>query len=227
MAEHPVIKLENVKKDYLLPSGPLHVLRGASLEVARGEMVAIMGPSGSGKSTLLNVLGLLDEPTSGRYVLAGVDVTTLKFKEKQRIRLEKIGFVFQTFNLIPTLTVRENVEVPMALLGLSQEEQRERALELMELLGIADRADHLPHQVSIGEQQRAAIARAMVNHPSIVLCDEPTGNLDSERAKSVMEHVRKLLEVDATVVVVSHNAAWLEYATRAYELRRGVLEPLG
>jgi len=190
----PVLETEKLNKIYKLGNSTIRALSDINLKVERGDFVSIMGPSGSGKTTLLNILGCLDRPTSGKVILDGVDVTLLPEKELYKIRRYKVGFVFQTFNLIPYLSALENVELPMESTGKSKREMRERARELLKLVGLAGREDHKPFRLSAGEQQRVAIARALANNPSIVLADEPTGNLN---AKTKYEVVRLLGRLNA------------------------------
>ncbi|MHA1775850.1 MAG: ABC transporter ATP-binding protein, partial [Promethearchaeota archaeon] len=195
------------------------------LEISRGEIVSIMGPSGSGKSTLLNILGLLDTYDSGVYTIADIDTSNLSAKMRQQIRLQKIGFVFQTFNLIQTLTVEQNIELPMNLLKKSQEEQHQRSAELLAEFGMTSKTKKFPYQLSIGEQQRVAIARALVNDPVIVLCDEPTGNLDEENAQIILNHLAKLKQLNTTILIVSHNPSVKEITDRNFILSHGKIQP--
>ncbi len=219
-----VIHLENVHKTYDLGEIQVHALRGVSLEIRAGEMVAVMGASGSGKSTLMNILGCLDKPTKGSYQLAGVDVTNMTKVELARIRNSKIGFVFQQFNLLSRTSALENVELPTVYAGLQPEERRRRAQRALEQVGLADRAHHHPSQLSGGQQQRVAIARALVNEPSILLADEPTGNLDSRTSVEVMDIFQRLNEEHGiTVILVTHEHDIASYAKRNLEFRDGKL----
>jgi putative ABC transport system ATP-binding protein len=218
------IHLDNVYKTYDLGEVQVPALRGVSLEICAGEFVAIMGASGSGKSTLMNILGCLDRPTKGRYVLDGVDVSSLSKRELARIRNRKIGFVFQQFNLLSRTTALENVELPTVYAGIPPAEREARAKEALERVGLTDRASHHPAQLSGGQQQRVAIARALVNGPAILLADEPTGNLDSRTSVEIMEILQRFNEEQGlTVVLVTHEADIAQYAKRALEFRDGRL----
>ncbi len=205
--ENPVVELRNVSKVYTLGSVEVRALDHVSLKVMPGEFISVVGPSGSGKSTLLSVIGCLAKPTSGRVLIDGVDVTELSEAELSDIRCLKIGFIFQFFNLIPTLTALENVELPMIFAGkLSEWEMRDRALELLDLVGLVDRANHRPSELSGGQQQRVAIARALANDPALVLADEPTGNLDSKTGSEVISLMEELnRETGKTFIIVTHD----------------------
>jgi putative ABC transport system ATP-binding protein len=217
----PVIHLESVHKYYDLGEVQVHALRGVSLEIERGEMVAVMGASGSGKSTLMNILGCLDRPSRGSYHLDGVDVAGLSKVQLARIRNRKIGFVFQQFNLLSRTSALENVELPTVYAGLDPAERRRRAEAAIERVGLTDRADHHPSQLSGGQQQRVAIARALVNHPSLLLADEPTGNLDSRTGVEIMSILQELNEEGITIVLVTHEHDIARYAQRTLEFRDG------
>ena len=218
----PIIRLEGVHKTYNLGEVQVHALRGVSLEIRRGEFVAIMGASGSGKSTLMNILGCLDKPTKGRYWLDGVDVSGLTKIELARIRNKKLGFVFQQFNLLARTSALENVELPTIYAGIPPEERHRRAREALERVGLSDRAEHHPSQLSGGQQQRVAIARALVNHPQLLLADEPTGNLDSRTSVEIMDILQRLNEIEGlTVIIVTHEHDIARYAMRAIEFRDG------
>ena len=216
-----MIKTENLQKYFRTEEVETRALRGVDIQVREGEFVAIMGPSGCGKSTLLNVLGLLDNPTSGRYHLQGTDVTTLSEDDRTRLRRGVIGFVFQSFNLIDELNVRENIELPLLYMGVPAAERAPRIKEAMERMGIDHRAFHYPNQLSGGQQQRVAIARAVVTRPQLILADEPTGNLDSTNGKEVMSLLRQLNEGGTTVVMVTHSMRDASYATRTINLFDG------
>lgn len=218
-----IIKLDNiVKKFYIGKPNELEILHGISLEVKKGEFVAIVGPSGSGKSTLMNMIGVLDRPTSGTYILDGIDVSAAKDKELSDIRNKKIGFVFQTYNLISRTNALKNIELPMLYAGVSRQERTKRARELLELVDMADREKHLPEELSGGQKQRVAIARAMANHPAILLADEPTGALDSKTGRLVMDLFHKLnKEQGITVVLITHSPELASETDRIISLKDG------
>jgi putative ABC transport system ATP-binding protein len=220
-----LIALEDVYKIYDTGAVKVPALRGVSLQVEPGEFVAIMGASGSGKSTLMNIIGCLDRPTSGTYFLDGQDVSRLSRKELAHFRNRKLGFVFQGFNLLKRHNAVENVELPLLYAGLPPAERRREALDMLELLGLADRADHLPTQLSGGQQQRVAIARAMINHPQVLLADEPTGNLDSHTSEEILREFQKInQEHGQTIVMVTHDANIAAYAGRQIIVRDGLIE---
>ncbi|MEM4497984.1 MAG: ABC transporter ATP-binding protein [Nitrososphaerota archaeon] len=222
--EQPAIKFENVWKIYRLGKVEVPALRGLSLEIKRGEHVAIMGPSGSGKSTFLHLAGALDRPTRGRVLIEGRDPSRMSDEELSRLRNRLIGFVFQTFNLIPRLTALENVMLPLAIKGVNGEERVRRAREALERVGLAHRINHRPMELSGGEQQRVAIARAIVTDPRIILADEPTGNLDSASAAEVVELLTRLnRDLGITLVVVTHNPETASPAGRIVRMRDGVV----
>jgi putative ABC transport system ATP-binding protein len=217
-----LIRFEAVHKFYNSGTARVHALRGIDLVVEEGEMTAIMGPSGSGKSTLLHLMGLLDRPSSGKIYFRGRDVSTLSDDELSRLRGSEIGFVFQTYNLIPRLTVLENVMLPMTLVKkIPEHERRERALKLLEQVGLSHRVHQKAVLLSGGEQQRVAIARALANDPSVILADEPTGNLDSATGKQIMEIFRELNEAGRTIVIVTHNVEVTDYVERVLKIRDG------
>ena len=217
----PVLDVRDVTKVYGEGDSSVHALRGVSLAVGAGEFVAVMGASGSGKSTLMHVLGCLDVPTSGRYMLDGLDVARMGSRELAMVRNRKIGFVFQAFNLVPRTTALANVELPMAYARVGRRERRERAMAALELVGLADRAGHLPNQMSGGQQQRAAVARALVMSPSLILADEPTGNLDSESTDEVMAVFDQVHRSGRTIVVITHEDHVANHASRAIHMRDG------
>ena len=218
-----LIQIEDVHKYYDLGETKVHALRGVNVRIDRGEFVAIMGASGSGKSTFMNILGCLDKPTSGRYLLENVAVSELSKKELATIRNRKIGFVFQGFNLLSRTTALENVELPTLYAQISKEEGRKRAREALELVGLGDRMEHYPSQLSGGQQQRVAIARGLVNHPSILLADEPTGNLDSRTSVEILEVFQKLNDDGLTIVMVTHEPDIAEFAKRGIHFRDGTI----
>jgi putative ABC transport system ATP-binding protein len=217
----PVIDLQSVGKVYTLGSLEVAALRDVSLTIERGEFVAIAGPSGSGKSTLMHILGCLDVPTSGRYLLAGRDVSTLSEDDLAKARNERIGFVFQQFNLLPSLTACRNVELPLAYAGVPRSERRARALEALARVGLADRVEHRPGELSGGQQQRVAVARALVTEPALILADEPTGNLDSVSSADVLALLQELHRQGRTVVLITHEHDVAEAAQRVVSIRDG------
>lgn len=219
-----IIKLENIQKSYFLGKQELKVLKGISLEIFKNEYVALMGPSGSGKSTLMNILGCLDSPTAGRYILNGADVSKMPDDDLADVRNKEIGFVFQQFNLLPRLTAAENVALPLIYNGTTKKTRTELALEMLDKVGLADRSHHKPNELSGGQNQRVAIARALVNNPSIILADEPTGNLDSKTSVEIMNIFDKIQADGNTVILVTHEEDIAEYAHRIIRLRDGVIE---
>jgi putative ABC transport system ATP-binding protein len=220
-ASQPLIKLESVKKVFYTDEVETHALDNINMEIRSGEYVAIAGPSGCGKSTLLSILGLLDTPSEGRYVLNGQPVTELPLSQRARVRNREIGFIFQSFNLIGDLTVYENVELPLTYRGMKSSERKERSMAALERVGMAHRAKHLPSQLSGGQQQRVAVARAVGGQPSILLADEPTGNLDSKNGEAVMELLRELHRGGATICMVTHDARYASHAERTIHLFDG------
>jgi putative ABC transport system ATP-binding protein len=222
----PVMQMVDLKKTYRMGETEVHALQGVSLNVDVGEFVAVMGPSGSGKSTLMNIIGCLDRPTSGQYILEGVNVSALDRDRRAEIRNDKIGFVFQNFNLLPRTSALENVELPLIYSmkhQLNDDQMLERAKECLVRVGLEGRGDHLPSQLSGGQQQRVAIARALVNDPAIVLADEPTGNLDTKTSEGVMETLQKLNEEGKTVVLITHELDIAKFAKRVITLRDGLI----
>lgn len=220
-----VIELQNVKKIYKMDGVETHALRGVDLKIKKEEFIAIMGPSGSGKSTLLHMVGTLDKPTSGKIILDGVDISTLKESELARLRGKKIGIVFQFFNLHPTLTAVENIELPMIIVEKDKKERKKKALELIRAVGLEHRAHHLPSQMSGGEQQRIAIARALANDPEIILADELTGNLDTKTKADIMNFLLKLQkEKKMTVTVITHEIEMAQYAENIVHIVDGKIK---
>jgi putative ABC transport system ATP-binding protein len=217
----PVIVVEEIHKYYDLGQTRVHALRGVSTSIARGEFVTIMGSSGSGKSTFMNILGCLDKPSAGRYLLGGVEVSGLSKKDLATIRNQKIGFVFQGFNLLARTTALENVELPTLYAKISKQEGEKRSREALDLVGLGDRVEHFPSQLSGGQQQRVAIARSLVNRPSILLADEPTGNLDSRTSVEIMGIFQKLNDQGLTIVLVTHEPDIAQFAQRSIQFRDG------
>ncbi|AFZ72780.1 ABC transporter ATP-binding protein [Natronobacterium gregoryi] len=217
------VRLEDVRKTYELGE-PVHALDGVSLSVPRSSYTAIMGPSGSGKSTLMNLVGCLDTPTDGTVVVDGTDVTTLSDRERTSLRGTEVGFVFQTFNLMPRLTALENVALPQLFQGIDRSARRERARDLLARVGLADREDHLPSELSGGQRQRVALARALVNDPALVLADEPSGNLDTETEADVLDLFAEFHEAGTTMLVVTHERHVAERAERIVHLLDGTIE---
>lgn len=221
---NPLIKITNIKRNFPLGNEIVYVLKGIDLEINKGEYVALMGPSGSGKSTLMNILGCLDTPTSGTYILNGKHVSEMQDDELAGIRNKEIGFVFQTFNLMPRTTALDNVALPMVYAGHSKSERVERATEVLTQVGLQDRMDHKPNQLSGGQRQRVAVARALVNKPSIILADEPTGNLDSKTSVEIMNLFNEIHANGNTVILVTHEEDIAAYAHRIIRLRDGIIE---
>ncbi len=219
-----VIEIKNITRDFPLGQEVVKVLKGIDLEIERGEYVAFMGPSGSGKSTLMNLLGCLDTPTSGTYILNGKDVSKMSDDELAEIRNKEIGFVFQTFNLLPRTTALENVALPMVYAGYSKNERTERAKTVLTNVGLADRMDHKPNQLSGGQRQRVAVGRALVNKPSIILADEPTGNLDSKTSVEIMKLFDEIHKSGNTVILVTHEEEIAKHAHRIIRLKDGMVE---
>ncbi|MDI6704840.1 MAG: ABC transporter ATP-binding protein [Bacillota bacterium] len=218
-----MIEIENLCKSYVMGEIELEVLKHINLNIEANEFVSIVGPSGSGKSTLMNILGCLDTPTQGKYRLDGIDVGSMHGRKLAELRNRKIGFVFQSFNLLPRLTALENVELPMVYRGAQSREQREKAVSALEMVGLGDRLHHRPAELSGGQQQRVAIARAIVGEPAIILADEPTGNLDSASGKEVMELLQRLNRDGATLIVITHDLEIAQKAERQIFIRDGVM----
>jgi putative ABC transport system ATP-binding protein len=216
-----IIQLKDVKKYYMMDEVNVQALRDINFEVNKNEFVAIMGPSGSGKSTMLHMIGALDRPSSGKVLINGIDISKLNDSKLARLRGKEIGFVFQTFNLYPTLTAKENVELPMMIVEKDKNERSERALQLLKMVGLDERASHLPSQLSGGERQRVAIARALANDPNIILADEPTGNLDSKSGDDIMKTFVKLNKIGKTIVVITHDQTIASHAERIVRIKDG------
>ncbi|HEY2004326.1 MAG TPA: ABC transporter ATP-binding protein [Candidatus Saccharimonadia bacterium] len=217
-----VIELRGVGKTFTDRADPTVALKDVNLVIKPGEFVSIIGPSGSGKSTLMNLIGLLDSPSEGQYLIDGTEVAGLNDRKLSHLRRDKIGFVFQSFNLLPRLSVVQNVELPLVYTGVSPKQRRTRALKLLDLVGLKDRAHYRPNQISGGQTQRVAIARALVNHPSLILADEPTGNLDTKSSKAIIDELRRLnRETHATIVIVTHNPEIADQTDRIVTVRDG------
>ncbi len=219
-----IIHLEGIEKDYYMGNQAITVLKGISLDIFKNEYVALMGPSGSGKSTLMNILGCLDSPTGGKYILNGKDVSKMPDDDLAEVRNTEIGFVFQQFNLLPRLTAAENVALPLIYAGVPKKERMDRAIEALKKVGLEDRSHHKSNELSGGQIQRVAIARALVNNPSILLADEPTGNLDSKTSVEVMRIFGKIQEAGNAVILVTHEEDIAAYAHRVVRLRDGLVE---
>lgn len=220
----PIIHLEDIRKSYFMGKQAVTVLKGISLNIQKNEYVALMGPSGSGKSTLMNILGCLDSPTGGSYILNGHDVSKMVDDALADVRNKEIGFVFQQFNLLPRLTALENVALPLVYAGMAKKLRTEVAMDVIKKVGLEDRSHHKPNELSGGQCQRVAIARALVNNPSLILADEPTGNLDSKTSVEIMEIFNKIHDGGNTVVLVTHEEEIANYAKRVVRLRDGVIE---
>lgn len=219
-----IIHLEDLRKNYYLGKQTIEVLKGISFDIFKNEYVALMGPSGSGKSTLMNILGCLDTPTSGKYILNAKDVSRTSDNELAVVRNNEIGFVFQQFNLLPRLTAAENVALPLVYAGVPKKQRMEKAMEVLRKVDLTDRSHHKPNEMSGGQNQRVAIARALVNDPSIILADEPTGNLDSKTSYEIMDIFSKIHDSGNTVILVTHEEDISHYAHRIIRLRDGVIE---
>lgn len=219
-----IIRTEGLTKDYVLGAETVRAVRGVDLEIREGEFVSIMGPSGSGKSTFMNMIGCLDTPTAGKYWLSGQLVSELTDDQLARVRNQRIGFVFQTFNLLPRATSLHNVELPLIYAGMRGKERRERAAAKLELVGLGDRMNHKPPELSGGQRQRVAVARALVNEPDLLLADEPTGNLDSVTSSAIMRQLTQLNQQGQTIVLVTHEHDIAEYSKRQVHLKDGLIE---
>jgi putative ABC transport system ATP-binding protein len=224
MTNTPIIRLQDIRKSYIMGKQALQVLKGVSLDISKNEYVALMGPSGSGKSTLMNILGCLDSPTAGAYILNGQDVSKMADDDLADVRNIEIGFVFQQFNLLPRLTAAENVALPLVYAGVPKKTRHERAMEVLQKVNLADRSHHKPNELSGGQAQRVAIARALINNPSLILADEPTGNLDTKTSIEIMEIFTRIQSLGNTVVLVTHEEDIANYAHRIVRLRDGIIE---
>jgi putative ABC transport system ATP-binding protein len=219
-----IIHLENICKSYFMGKQELQVLKGISLDIFKSEYVALMGPSGSGKSTLMNIIGCLDTPSAGNYILNGKDVSKMEDNALAEIRNKEIGFVFQQFNLLPRLTALENVALPLVYAGMGRKQRNEKAMQVMEMVSLTDRSHHKPNELSGGQCQRVAIARALVNDPSIILADEPTGNLDSATSYEIMDILGQIHSNGNTIILVTHETDIANFARRIVRLRDGMVE---
>lgn len=219
-----IIQVRDLRKTYTMGSETIHALRSVSLDILKNEYVALMGPSGSGKSTLMNILGCLDSPSSGSYILNDIDVSSMSDSELAEVRNKQIGFVFQTFNLLPRLTALENVALPLVYAGISKKERLEKAARVLEQVNLKDRMSHKPNELSGGQRQRVAIARALVNDPAIILADEPTGNLDSKTSVEIMNIFENIQAAGNTVIIVTHEPDIAEFAKRVVRLKDGNIE---
>mgnify|MGYP001554047378 CR=1 FL=1 len=219
-----IIHLDNIQKSYFMRKQELKVLKGISLEIMKNEYVALMGPSGSGKSTLMNILGCLDSPTGGQYFLNGQNVSEMADNDLADVRNKEIGFVFQQFNLLPRLSAAENVALPLVYAGVGRKQRMEMAMEVLKQVDLVDRSQHRPNELSGGQCQRVAIARALINNPSIILADEPTGNLDSKTSYEIMQIFNKIQDAGNTIVVVTHEEDIANYSKRIVRLRDGIVE---
>jgi putative ABC transport system ATP-binding protein len=221
---NPVILLDSIRKSYIMGKNTLEVLKGISLQIMKNEYVALMGPSGSGKSTLMNIIGCLDTPSAGTYILNDKDVSTMEDNSLADVRNKEIGFVFQQFNLLPRLTALENVALPLVYAGMSRRLRNEKALHVLEMVHLSDRSHHRPNELSGGQSQRVAIARALVNDPAIILADEPTGNLDTKTSQEIMDIFEDIHSRGNTVVLVTHEEDIANHARRIVRLRDGIVE---
>jgi putative ABC transport system ATP-binding protein len=221
---NPIIHLENICKSYFMGKQELQVLKGISLDISKSEYVALMGPSGSGKSTLMNIIGCLDTPSDGKYTLNGKDVSKMEDNALAEVRNKEIGFVFQQFNLLPRLTALENVALPLVYAGMGRKQRNEKAMHVMEMVSLTDRSHHKPNELSGGQCQRVAIARALVNDPSIILADEPTGNLDTATSYEIMDILGQIHANGNTIILVTHETDIANFARRIVRLRDGSVE---
>ena len=219
-----IIKLSDIAKIYKIGTETIHALRSVSVEILQNEYVAMMGPSGSGKSTLMNIIGCLDTPSNGQYILNGTEVSKMTDNELAEVRNKEIGFIFQTFNLLPRSTALENVALPLVYAGISKSERLERAFKALEDVGLGDRVKHRPNELSGGQRQRVAVARALVNRPSIILADEPTGNLDSKTSEEIMVLFNEIHQKGNTIIVVTHEEEIAQHAHRIVRLKDGLVE---
>ena len=220
----PLISITDIGRKYVIGAEVIHALKSVSLTINKGEFVALMGPSGSGKSTLMNILGCLDTPTHGQYILNGTDVSRMSDNQLAEVRNKEIGFVFQTFNLLPRNTALDNVGLPLIYAGIKKQDRRERALKALENVGLADRVSHKPNELSGGQRQRVAVARALINNPSIILADEPTGNLDTKTSVEIMGLLEEIHAKGNTIILVTHEEDIAHHAHRIVRMRDGLIE---
>ena len=220
----PIIDIKGITRDFQLGSETVNVLKGIDLVINKGEYVALMGPSGSGKSTLMNILGCLDTPTKGEYILNGINVSEMTDSELAEVRNQEIGFVFQTFNLLPRSSAKENVALPLVYAGVKKEDRDKRAIKALENVGLGNRVDHKPNELSGGQRQRVAVARALINNPSIILADEPTGNLDSKTSVEIMALIEDIHAKGNTIILVTHEEDIAKHAHRIVRMRDGLIE---
>lgn len=224
MQDGPLIQIRNIARRYVIGTETIHALKSVSLDIRKGEFVALMGPSGSGKSTLMNILGCLDTPTGGEYLLNGIRVSDMTEDELAEVRNKEIGFVFQTFNLLPRSTALDNVALPLVYAGFNQTQRRDRARTVLESVGLGNRVDHRPNELSGGQRQRVAVARALINNPSIILADEPTGNLDTKTSVEIMALLEDIHADGNTIILVTHEEDIAQHAHRIVRVRDGLIE---
>jgi len=224
MSQQPLIQINDIGRKYLIGAETIHALKSVTLEISKGEFVALMGPSGSGKSTLMNILGCLDTPTRGAYILNGINVSDMSDDQLAEVRNKEIGFVFQTFNLLPRSTSLDNVALPLIYAGLSKKKREEKARAALESVGLGNRVDHKPNELSGGQRQRVAVARALINDPSIILADEPTGNLDTKTSIEIMGLLEEIHSKGNTIILVTHEEDIAQHAHRIVRMRDGLIE---
>jgi putative ABC transport system ATP-binding protein len=224
MSKEDLILITDIGRKYVIGAETIHALKSVTLTIKKGEFVALMGPSGSGKSTLMNILGCLDTPTKGEYILNGINASEMSDSELAEVRNQEIGFVFQTFNLLPRSSAKENVALPLVYAGLKKEDRDKRAIKALENVGLGNRVDHKPNELSGGQRQRVAVARALINNPSIILADEPTGNLDSKTSVEIMALIEEIHAKGNTIILVTHEEDIAKHAHRIVRMRDGLIE---
>jgi putative ABC transport system ATP-binding protein len=224
MSKEDLILITDIGRKYVIGAETIHALKSVTLTIKKGEFVALMGPSGSGKSTLMNILGCLDTPTKGEYILNGINVSEMSDSELAEVRNQEIGFVFQTFNLLPRSSAKENVALPLVYAGVKKEDRDKRAIKALENVGLGNRVDHKPNELSGGQRQRVAVARALINNPSIILADEPTGNLDSKTSVEIMALIEDIHAKGNTIILVTHEEDIAQHAHRIVRMRDGLIE---